>query len=667
MSQKAHWVMDYETLYDCFVAVFIHYKTEEKHIFVIGHFRNDFKPLLSFFKRNINNGEWHISFNGLQFDGQITEYIIRNHKKMLDLSGPKIANLIYQKAQDCIDRGNRGDFQEWSERYLTIKQIDVYKLNHWDSNAKHSSLKWIQFTTDWYNIQDMPIHHATRISKLEDLKTIVSYCINDTNSTKFIAMEKCPKLISLRGKLTKEFGVRLYSASEPRISKEIFLHYLSEKTGIEKKVLKRMRTRRGNIMIRDILLPYLRFQTKEFQKMLIRFQHLVVHGKKTRGAFEYKLKYRGVETKLGMGGVHGARKGVFKAGNGMIIMSSDVVSYYPNLVIRNGWAPKHLPKEEFCEQYEWFFNERRKIPKKDPRNYLYKIILNSTFGLSLEQNSFMYDPLLGMRITINGQLSLMMLYEMLAENVPGCIPLMQNTDGVEMMIPEQYKEKYLEICKQWEKTTKLELEHDQYEKLVIPDVNNYVGVFKLKQVSKEDYDEAYEDNPHNVYKQEGDKYFVSKTKTKGRFDFVDLALHKAKSFLVVRKAVFYYFVHGVEPEDYLETNRNIFDYCAGVRATGDWTFINTYMEKGELHEDHLQKTLRYYVSTNGTKIMKFNKTDGRKNNVESEGKQTVFNVYEEKEWEDYHIDEVFYLEKIRKEITGLVPEAFTGQLDAFKS
>jgi DNA polymerase elongation subunit (family B) len=79
-------------------------------------------------------------------------------------------------------------------------------------------------------------------------------------------------------------------------------------------------------------------------------------------------------------------------------MTSDVVSYYPNLAIRNGWSPAHLPKAEFCELYEWFFNERKKISKKDVRNYVYKIILNSTYGLSNDANSFLYDPEFTMRI-----------------------------------------------------------------------------------------------------------------------------------------------------------------------------------------------------------------------------------------------------------------------------
>ena len=36
-----HWVMDYETLSNCFTAVFEHYKTEERKIFVIHELRDD--------------------------------------------------------------------------------------------------------------------------------------------------------------------------------------------------------------------------------------------------------------------------------------------------------------------------------------------------------------------------------------------------------------------------------------------------------------------------------------------------------------------------------------------------------------------------------------------------------------------------------------------------
>ena len=90
-------------------------------------------------------------------------------------------------------------------------------------------------------------------------------------------------------------------------------------------------------------------------------------------------------------------------------------------------------------------------------NYVYKIILNSTFGLSNDKNSFFYDPELCMKITINGQLTLMMLYEMIMERIPNATALMQNTDGVETIIPRKYVDEYMQICKEWEEITNLNL------------------------------------------------------------------------------------------------------------------------------------------------------------------------------------------------------------------
>ena len=71
-----HWVMDYETLANCFTGVFEHYKTQETEIFVIHDLQNDLPKFISFLQENINNKEWHISYNGLAFDAQVTHYIL---------------------------------------------------------------------------------------------------------------------------------------------------------------------------------------------------------------------------------------------------------------------------------------------------------------------------------------------------------------------------------------------------------------------------------------------------------------------------------------------------------------------------------------------------------------------------------------------------------------
>jgi len=625
---KSNWVIDFETLIDCTVLVAEHYTGDEIKVFSISKFSNELPELLEFLKQNKKHNEWHISFNGLSFDSQIAEHILRTESYLLMATGESVANWIYKQAQKIIDGQDQRKWPEFSERDLSIRQIDVFKLNHWDNPAKRSSLKWIQYSMDWFNLLDMPIHHTESITSLEQLETIIEYCKNDVRSTKQI-MHLSKEQINLRKTLTAEYKINLFSASEPRISKELFMHFLSKGTGISKYDLRNLRTKRDLIKISDIILPYTNFKSLTFKSLLENFQSLILNANNTKGGFKYSLVHKGVKTDFGLGGVHGCTKsGVYESKDGMIILSSDVVSYYPNLAIKNKWAPAHLPKAEFCEIYEWFFEERKKLPKSDPKNYVFKIILNSTFGLSIDENSFLYDPQFGMQITINGQLSLMMLYEMISEGIPDSIPLMQNTDGVEFMVPAEHKEKYLQICKEWEGITKLTLEHDEYKKMVIGDVNNYIAI--------------------NI---------AGKAKRKGRFEYDNLPLHKNKSHLIIPKALYAYFIEDKLPEQFLQENRNIFDYCAGVKIKGDWEFQQVCVRDQVIGRETLQKTLRYYISKKGCKIYKVNKTDKREIQLES-GKwmQELFNLYEEKPWPEYEIDESYYLDKIYKEINNIIPK-----------
>lgn len=654
---KTHWVHDYETLSNCFVGVFRSINSEEIKIFVIHDLRNDLPEFINFLKRNIKHQEWHVSYNGLAFDGQITQYILANISILSEMSGCEIGKWIYAKAQFVIQSKNDGNFLEFSEKDMMINQIDVFKLNHWDNPAKRSSLKWIQYSMDWYNIQDMPIHHTKSITTLDEINEIISYCINDVDSTKEI-MNRSKSQIALRKTLTDEYNIPLFSASEPRISKELFLYFLSKKTGVSKWELKKSGTKRDKIIVKDIILDYINFKTATFQKLLDTFKEVIVYPDETKGGFKYSIQYHGVKTDFGLGGIHGAaNKGVYQSDENYVIMSSDVISYYPRLAMVNQWAPAHIPKEAFCEQYQWFFDERRKLSKKDPKNYVYKIILNSTYGLSNDKHSFLYDPEFTMRITINGQLSLCMLYEMIMERIPNAIPLLQNTDGLETKIPREYIDEYMAICKEWEEITKLELEHDKYKKIILADVNNYIAVNSFKEVTEEDYNELKVSNPDDVFAENDGKFYYGSTKTKGmRFEFINLALHKNKSFLITRKALFNYFVHGIDPEKYIKSQTNIFDFCGGVKIKGNWKFQKEAIINGEHSIIDLQETIRYYISNSGGKIIKCNKSDGRKSQVEA-GKwlQTPFIKFEEKEFSEYDINYKYYLNKVSKIIQSIEP------------
>jgi hypothetical protein len=630
----SHWVMDYETIINCFIGVFTHYKNESvKHVFIINKDRNDLAKLVSFFKRNIKEKEWHISFNGLAFDAQITQFIIDKQDKLLILSGEKVADILYKYAQSVIDKSNNHNgFLDYSPKQLKIRQIDLFKMNHWDNKAKMSGLKWIQYSMDWNNVEEMPHYHYEPITTDEELKKVVSYCVNDVLSTKAV-LEYSKEQIQLRQSLTAEYNIDLYSASEPRISKELFLHFLEQKLGWEKSTIKKLRTPRTHIVLADCILPYIDFKTEEFQKILKQFRQKVITS--TKDGFKFTADYKGVKTDYGLGGIHGAApSGVYEAKPGFTIMTSDVTSFYPNLAIKNGFHPEHLPQQEFCELYEWIFEERKKIPKSNPKNYVYKIILNSTYGLTGDENSFLYDPKMTMQITVNGQLSLTMLYEMISEEIPFATPLMQNTDGLETMIPVEFVDRYYEICARWERLTKLSLEHDEYSKMIIRDVNNYIAINK-----------------------EG------KVKCKGAFEWEDLdkkkvaTFHKNKSFLIIPKAIYAYFVNKIKPEDYLTQHSNFLDYCGAVKAKGYWKINELTGKDGMITKKELQKIVRYFISNTGSKLVKCH-PDGREIQVEAgQPLQTVVNKIESTDLKDYDINYKYYLNEIYKQIQGIEKES----------
>lgn len=635
--QRKYWVMDYETIVNCFVAVFNAYNSEEQYVFVVNRGKNDMPAFLEFLKQNQARKDWHFGYNNLSFDAQITEYIMQNAGYFTGRSAEEITTTIYQYAQHVIGKTDRKEFLDYPEYKLSIPCVDIFKLNHWDSNAKRTSLKWVQFSMDWNNVEEMPHHHYEPVKDDDTLQKVVSYCINDVASTKQIFLLKNAKgeqimasQINLRADLSATYNLTLYSASEPRISKEMFLHFLSEKLSRDKRDIKNMRTERSYVTVRDIILPYVRFSTPEFTSVHNWFKSLVVdtaildeteESQKSKGP-KHRVTFKEVPTDYGLGGLHGcAASGIYTAGNGKKILSADVTSFYPNLAIKNRWAPAHIPKDDFCELYEWFFEERKKYPKSSPLNYLFKIILNSTYGLSKNKYSFLYDPEFTFRITINGQLLLTMLYEMIATRIPGAQPLMQNTDGLEFLIDEQYEELFYKICKEWEAMTQLQLETVEYQKMIIGDVNNYIAIDTF-----------------------------GKTKCKGRFEFEELPLHKNKSMLIIPKAWHAYFVHGTDPAEFLKANRNIYDYCAGAKLRGDWYFMKRSLEDGIFLEEKLQKLVRYYISDKGCKIIKCN-PDGREIQLES-GKslQTIFNKHESKSWSEYNVNEAFYLDKIYEEI-----------------
>lgn len=631
--KKTNWVLDIETLSNCIIFCFVDFWTEERHHFILWKNKDDRAAFYKFLHRNIDLRERHITFNGLAFDSQIVQWLLNKenyyNSPLVDVD--TMINDIYKKSQEIIQRSFNNEFQDFPEWKMQILQLDLFKMNHWDNAAKMASLKWLSCSIDWPNIEDMPYSHTHYVENDKELGIILSYCYNDCDVTKKV-LHLSKEGVDIRRDLSKEYSLSLYSASEPRLAKELFLYFLSQKTGIDKRELKKYSTVREKINVNEILLPYIKFERQEFVMLLNNFKKLTINGAELRGAFTYNVKYRGLSIDYGVGGLHadsGPNKYFSDEKN--VIIDADVKSYYPNLAIKNKWAPAHINKAAFCDQYEAFYIDRTKFKKGTPNNYLYKILLNSTFGLSIDKTSFLSDPQLGCQITINGQLLLTMLIEMICEAIPEAKPLVANTDGISISIPRTKEAQYYEICKQWEAITFLELEFDNIDKMFSFDCNNFL------QISSS-----------------------GKAKCKGRFEYEahdkydTNVLHKNKSFLVVAKAIYEYFANGITPEEYITNHRKIYDFCGFARAKGQWKFVQVTSTGDGVTEKTIQKTLRYFVSKTGSKVVKRKKDeDGKVRQIQVlAGRMhiTEFNKFWEKKWDDYNLDYSYYIKEAYREI-----------------
>jgi len=131
-------------------------------------------------------------------------------------------------------------------------------------------------------------------------------------------------------------------------------------------------------------------------------------------------------------------------------------------------------------------------------------------------------------------------------------------------------------------------------------------------------------------------------------------LHKNKSFLVIPKGIYEYFVNGVKPEDYVRNHTNFLDFCGGAKAKGKWFFEKYSIVDGVEKFEKLQKIIRYYVSTKGSKIVKKEPASGRAIQVLADRwLLTEMNLIDDDTETPDDINYQFYIDSINKEIENI--------------
>jgi hypothetical protein len=151
------YVADIETLKEMFLFCAYIPEIDMNISFQVNKNRNQLDEMIRFFDEY--QEYYFVSYNGIRFDSQVLEFIIRNYHKWQELGWKEICSLIYQKAQDTIDDSNHDIFPEYREEQLSLKQLDLFKISGFDNRNKLVSLKRLMFEMDQELIEEIPIHH----------------------------------------------------------------------------------------------------------------------------------------------------------------------------------------------------------------------------------------------------------------------------------------------------------------------------------------------------------------------------------------------------------------------------------------------------------------------------------------------------------------------------
>ena len=153
-----------------------------------------------------------------------------------------------------------------------------------------------------------------------------------------------------------------------------------EKTGQTWNQIKDLRSPCDQIPLKDVILPFVKFNTPVLQNLLSEIKELTVSP--GRKGLEKKFILGGVEHLFSVGGLHSVNKPEEIIPNeNQILVDKDVTSLYPSMIIEHEFYPKHLGRE-FLEVYKQIKDERVAAKKAGDKikNETLKLALNGLSG-----------------------------------------------------------------------------------------------------------------------------------------------------------------------------------------------------------------------------------------------------------------------------------------------
>lgn len=408
----------------------------------------------------MNSGCTFVSFNGIKFDAPIIAAVLAG----------KDAHTVKMIANSIIEN----EMQPWEveRRFgLVIPKFDHIDLIEVAPSFVGLKAYGARMHMPW--LQDLPFNHDVVSLTDEEWAMVDRYCENDLDTTEEL-MNRLEEQLKLRLSMSKEYGLDLRSKSDTQMA--------------ETALIKRVGIKRGKVCIPPFVTykapAYLAFESPHLHVLSQRITETEYHVNQKTGHVELPeflskelVKLNAGTYQLGVGGIHSThdKKVCHVEDQETIITDIDAASYYPSIWVKWGVYLENTNKE-LTDEYQTIYYRRLEAKAGGDKQLAenLKVPLNGSFGKLLSRWSPLYNPELGLFITLTGQLTLLMLIEQL-EKV-GAVALSANTDGIAMAYPKRLKETVERVVSEFSERSKFDFEYTPYRVLAMKDVNSYFAV-----------------------------------------------------------------------------------------------------------------------------------------------------------------------------------------------
>ena len=511
---------------------------------------------------------WFVGYNNFHFDNPIINFILRRRKRLARMKVSTICHKIHELGQQTIKGDKR---YKYSVPFKSFDMMRILRLH-----VLRKSLKMVGINLRWPKIQESPMDIYQDVESYQ-LIEVMKYCENDVGMTTELYY-KHREAINMRAAVSVAYKVNVMNEDRSGMANVLMTKLYSEKMDIPAMYFRDNRTERHVMPLKSIIHSGISFKTRSMQKFLteIRKQDLVKDK-----PLKFRVRIGDSVYDIAKGGLHSANKPMLVTKEkGFTVREADVSSYYPRIMFEYGIKPKHLDPSFIALLRELTM---RRLKAKDAGDKItaeaLKITVNSIFGKMGYAGFWLYDLLAMYRVTVNGQLMLLMLIEELETS--GIPVFYANTDGIMAKVPDDKTQLYYEICNRWAKKTKMILDFSEFDLCIIRDVNNYI-----------------------VKKTDGEVKMRGELDTE-RWKDVTKAFDKPVIPLAIRK----YFLDKTPYEKTIKEHDDILDFCMAQKPDRSFTVVFDQLDPktNTIVRRVLQKANRYYISSGGGSIRKIKK------------------------------------------------------------